>query len=60
MRWLKAVAIAVAILVGVGTAGAGAVLASDPLAKDVRAISNDMMEVWAETALDVTHALREE
>lgn len=56
--WLKAVAIACAILITAGAAGAGAVLASPPLAKDARALSNDLVEVWADAALAVTHELR--
>ncbi|MBK1671431.1 hypothetical protein CKO28_25865 [Rhodovibrio sodomensis] len=57
--WLKAVALSCAILIAVGTAGAGAVLASPPLAQDARALSNQLVEVWVETALAITHALRE-
>jgi hypothetical protein len=57
--WLKAVAVSCAILVTAGAAGAGAVLASPPLAQDARALSNDLVEVWVETALSVTHDLRE-
>ena len=57
--WLKAVAVSCAILFTVGAAGAGAVLASPPLAKDARALSNDLVEVWAETALAVTSDLRD-
>jgi hypothetical protein len=56
--WLKAVAVSCAILVTAGAAGAGAVLASPPLAQDARALSNDLVEVWVETALSVTHDLR--
>ena len=56
--WLKAVAISCAILVTVGVAGAGAVLASPPLAQDARTLSNDLVEVWAETALAITQDLR--
>jgi hypothetical protein len=57
--WLKAVAISCAILITAGAAGAGAVLASPPLAKDARALSNDLVAVWAETALEITQDLRE-
>jgi hypothetical protein len=57
--WLKAIAVSCAILVTAGAAGAGAVLASPPLAQDARALSNDLVEVWVETALSVTHDLRE-
>jgi hypothetical protein len=57
--WLKAVAVSCAILFTAGVAGAGAVLASPPLAQDARALSNDLVEVWVETALTVTHELRE-
>ena len=57
--WLKAVAISCAILITAGVAGAGAVLASPPLAQDTRALSNQLVEVWAETALALTHELRE-
>ncbi len=57
--WLKAVAISCAILITAGVAGAGAVLASPPLAQDARALSNELVEVWAETALSLTHELRE-
>jgi len=58
--WLKAVAISCAILLTVGAVGAGAVLASPPLAQDARAFSNDLVEVWAETALALTRDLRGE
>jgi hypothetical protein len=57
--WLKAVAVSCAILITAGVAGAGAVLASPPLAQDARTLSNELVEVWAETALAVTHELRE-
>lgn len=57
--WLKAVAISCAILITAGAAGAGAVLASPPLAQDARTLSNDLVEVWVETALAVTQDLRE-
>ena len=57
--WLKAVAISCAILITAGAAGTGAVLASPPLAQDAHTLSNELVEVWAETALAVTHELRE-
>jgi hypothetical protein len=57
--WLKAVAISCAILITAGAAGAGAVLASPPLAEDARDLSNELVELWAETALEMTQDLPE-
>ncbi|MBK1695955.1 hypothetical protein [Rhodovibrio salinarum] len=56
--WLKAVAISCAILITLGVAVGGAMMASPALAQDARAVSNDLVAVWVETALSFTSDLR--